>query len=231
MKNNMLKVQSLNKSFPDGNGYILNVLRDVSLSVSSGEFALIMGPSGSGKTTLLSIIGCLLPASSGSINISGLDVRSLNQNKLSKFRLANIGFVFQSFKLLSPLKVIDNVALVLKLSGIKEEQAREKALKVLQETGISHKAECYPDKLSGGEKQRVAIARALVANPGIILADEPTGSLDSVSGQIIAEILYKTAKEKNKTVIVVSHDERIRNYADRLFHIEDGILEEKISAT
>lgn len=227
MNNNILKVQSLNKSFPNGNGNYLTVIKNISFSVSEGEFVLIMGPSGSGKTTLLSIIGCLLPASSGKVYIKGSDIMSLNQNKLSKFRLANIGFIFQSFRLLNSLRVIDNVALVLELSGIKGSLAKKESYKVLEEVCISERADYYPDKLSGGEKQRVAVARSLVSGPSIILADEPTGSLDSVSGQNIIEILSKLAKKKKKTVVVVSHDERIKNYADRLFHIEDGILDEK----
>lgn len=224
--NNILNVQNLNKSFPEGTGDYLKVIKNINFSMSEGEFALIMGPSGSGKTTLLSLLGGMLPVSSGKVFITGSDIMSFSQSELSRFRLANIGFVFQSFKLLSYLKVIDNVALVLKLSGMRDSLAGGKSYEILEEVGLAHRVNYYPDKLSGGEKQKAAVARALVADPKIILADEPTGSLDSGSGQNIIEILNKLAKKKNKTVVVVSHDERIRNYADRLFKIEDGILTE-----
>jgi putative ABC transport system ATP-binding protein len=174
------------------------------------------------------MIGCLLKPSSGSIKIMDNDVTRLKQKDLSLFRLRNIGFIFQSFRLLDSLTVSENVELVLDLNGYKKDASKNKVNRILQEIGIDHKAASYPGVLSGGEKQRAAIARALVNDPGFILADEPTGSLDSNSGKKVIEVLCNIAQLKSKTVIIVSHDPRIQHYAHRIFFMEDGhIVENK----
>ncbi|HET6444245.1 MAG TPA: ATP-binding cassette domain-containing protein [candidate division Zixibacteria bacterium] len=197
-------------------------VHDISIVVDPGEVLLIMGPSGSGKTTLLSMLGGLLKPSYGSIQIGGEDLTLLDERHLPDVRLARIGFIFQDFNLLSALSCLDNVALVGQLAGLSRKGARERARELLEQLGLGHRLNFLPEKLSGGEKQRVAIARALVNKPDMILADEPTANLDSHHGRETMRLLRHVAKEENRSVIIVSHDDRIKEIADRVLWLEDG---------
>ena len=181
-----------------------------------------MGPSGSGKTTLLSMLGGLLKPSAGRVQIGGDDLTQLNEGKLPQVRLRRIGFIFQDFNLLSALSCLDNVALVIQLTGLSRKAARQRARQLLEQLGMGHRLNFLPEKFSGGEKQRIAIARALVNEPDIILADEPTANLDSHHGHETMRLLRRIAKEENRSVIIVSHDERIKDIADRILWLEDG---------
>ncbi|MBI4670906.1 MAG: ATP-binding cassette domain-containing protein [Chloroflexi bacterium] len=185
-----------------------------------------MGPSGSGKTTLLSMLGALLKPTEGTITLKGRTISALAENRLPDIRLRQFGFVFQDFKLLSALTALENVALVAELAGVKHGVARKKAAALLSALGLGARLKFLPEKLSGGEKQRVAIARALVNDPTLILADEPTANLDSKIGHEIMRLLRKIAREQNRSVIIVSHDQRIKDIADRVLWLEDGQFKE-----
>jgi len=200
----------------------VTAVNQVSLTVNPGEVVLIMGPSGSGKTTLLSMLGGLLKPTSGRIRIGQDEITRLDERRLPKVRLERIGFIFQDFNLLSALTCLENVALVAQLDGRSRGEARRRAQEILEQLGMGHRLNFLPEKLSGGEKQRVAIARALVNSPDLILADEPTANLDSHHGQETMRLLRNIAKEENRTVIIVSHDQRIKGIADRVLWLEDG---------
>ena len=204
-------------------------VRDVSLRVASGEIVLIMGPSGSGKTTLLSMLGALLKPSEGEIRLRDEVLSALSENRLPTVRLRSFGFIFQDFNLLSALTVLENVALVAELAGAKRGVAREKARALLTELGLGERLTFLPEKLSGGEKQRVAIARALINDPALILADEPTANLDSKIGHEIMRLLRRIAKEQSRSVIIVSHDARIKDIADRVLWLEDGQFKDMVA--
>ncbi len=202
----------------------VTAVNQVSLQVKPGEICLILGPSGSGKTTFLSLIGCLLKPTSGKISILGRDVSAMNEKSLPAIRRQHLGFVFQSFNLLEALTAVENVEIVLNLNHRRGKEAKQRATELLQSLGMSHRLSYLPGKLSGGEKQRVAIARALANDPAILLADEPTGSLDSKTGHEIIALLCRMAQSGRKSVIIVSHDLRIRDVATQIFHLEDGRL-------
>lgn len=213
-----------------GSGSIeVTAVRDVSLTVSPGEVVLIMGPSGSGKTTLLSMLGALLKPTEGAIRLNGTTISALAENRLPDIRLKQFGFIFQDFNLLSALTALENVAIVAELAGSKSGAARRKAASILTELGLGERLNFLPEKLSGGEKQRVAIARALVNDPALILADEPTANLDSKIGHEIMRLLRNIAKEQRRSVIIVSHDQRIKEIADRVLWLEDGEFKETVS--
>jgi putative ABC transport system ATP-binding protein len=216
-----LQVTHVSKRYGSGTTAVTAV-HDVSLSVSPGEIVLIMGPSGSGKTTLLSMLGALLKPSEGTIQLDGTVISALAENRLPEIRLRQFGFIFQDFNLLSALTTLENVAIVAELAGSRSSEARRKATDLLRELGLGERLSFLPEKLSGGEKQRVAIARALVNDPALILADEPTANLDSKIGQEIMRLLRRIAKEQRRSVIIVSHDQRIRDIADRVLWLEDG---------
>lgn len=216
-----LQVTHLTKRFGSGAAEVVAV-RDVSLSVAPGEVALIMGPSGSGKTTLLSMLGALLKPTEGEIRLGDEVLSALSEKRLPTVRLRSFGFIFQDFNLLSALTVLENVALVAELAGLKRGAAKAKARALLTELGLGERLEFPPEKLSGGEKQRVAIARALVNDPALILADEPTANLDSKIGHEIMRHLRRIAKEQKRSVVIVSHDARIKDIADRVLWLEDG---------
>jgi len=216
-----MTVENVTRRFGSGATEVVAV-KDISLTVAPGEVVLIMGPSGSGKTTLLSMVGGLLKPSEGRIQIGQDDLTRLDERSLPTVRLRRIGFIFQDFNLLSALSVLDNVALVGQLAGLSRKAARRRAGELLQELGLGHRLSFLPEKLSGGEKQRVAIARALVNAPDIILADEPTANLDSHHGHETMRLLRRIAKEENRSVVIVSHDQRIRNISDRVLWLEDG---------
>lgn len=218
----IIELINVSKIYSNKSLFKLTAVDNISLNVNKGEIILIAGPNGSGKTTLLTLIGCMVKPTEGIIKIFEKDVTTFSDAQLTNFRLKNIGFVFQTFRLLDSLTVNENIELIPQLSGESKLSAREKTLESLEKVNIKYKSNLSTRGLSGGEKQRVAIARAIVNDPPLILADEPTGSLDSKSGQSIIELLCSVAKEKRKTVIIVSHDERIRHYADRIIAMEDG---------
>ena len=228
MSGNGLHARHVSKRFGAGDTEVIAV-RDVSLDVEPGEVVLIMGPSGSGKSTLLLMLGALLKASEGTIAIDGIELGALSESKLPDIRLRNFGFIFQDFNLLSALNVQDNVAFAAELTGMGHHAAREKAAKLLTELGLAHRLDFSAEKLSGGEKQRVAIARALVNEPSLILADEPTANLDSRAGHETMQLLRKIAKEERRSVVIVSHDQRIKDIADRVLWLEDGQFKDMVS--
>ncbi|NDJ19219.1 ABC transporter ATP-binding protein [Myxacorys almedinensis] len=199
-------------------------LKQVDLDVKFGDIQLLMGPSGSGKTTLLSILAGILTPTAGSVRLLGQEITALSSSKLAQFRLENIGFIFQGFNLFPALTALENVEVALKLKGIRRAAARQQALDLLDQVGLKDKAKRYPQDLSGGQKQRVAIARALAGNPHLIMADEPTAALDSQNGHAVIELLRNLAKEKGRTVLIVTHDPRIIDVADHVTYLEDGLI-------
>ena len=222
MSETVLDVKNLRKTFQEG-PVIVEAVRNVSLAVNAGEIVAIMGPSGSGKTTLLSMMGCILRPTAGEIWIEGKRIQ-WEEDDLARVRLQLIGFVFQSFNLFSALTVLENVEVALNLRGIKGRKATEQARDVLEQVGLSDRLHFLPRDLSGGQKQRVSIARALVNRPPIILADEPTGNLDSKTGHAIIALLRNMALQENRSVIMVTHDTRTINLVDRVWRLEDGAL-------
>jgi len=201
-------------------------LRGVSLEIKAGEFVAIMGPSGSGKSTLMNIIGCLDVPTSGRYWLEGVEVSGLSDNRLAEIRNRKIGFVFQTFNLIPRENVIHNVELPMIYSDVPEKERIERAREVLEAVGLAHRAKHRPAELSGGERQRVAIARALVNNPSIILADEPTGNLDSRTGTEIMGI-FRRLNENGITIVLVTHEREIASYARRIIHLRDGMIEEE----
>ena len=198
----------------------VQALKGVNLSLRGGELVLLMGPSGSGKTTLLSILGCLMTPTDGFMRVRGRPVANLDPEALAMIRRNHIGFIFQSYHLFPTLTVEDNVRLALDVRG--EGSQRKAAREVLGLVGLAHKVKAFPRELSGGEQQRVAIARAIVGKPSAILADEPTGALDTENGQAIMTLLAQIAKDQSRGVLAVTHDPRTLPFASRIVHIEDG---------
>lgn len=218
-----LKARGVKMVYESGSGYF-EALKGIDLDVHNGDIELLMGPSGSGKTTLLSILAGLLTPSMGQVKILGQEITRMSRSKLSKFRRDNIGFIFQGFNLFPALTAAENVQMALKVKGIRGKVARTEAENLLEQVGLADKASLRPRDLSGGQKQRVAIARALAGHPQLIMADEPTAALDSHSGHAVIELLRKLAKEEGCTVLMVTHDPRILDVADRILYLEDGIL-------
>jgi len=221
----LIKANNLTKTYSTGKIEV-KALRDLSLEIDRGEFVSIMGPSGSGKTTLMDILGCLSKPTSGSYNLNGQLTDNLDDNYLSEIRNEQIGFVFQTFNLLARTTALGNVELPLLYAGIGDRERKKRAMEALEAVGLKERAHHYPNELSGGEQQRVAIARALVNNPSIILADEPTGNLDSQSGKEILSI-FKKLHEQGKTIIIVTHDPEVAKYAGRIIQIKDGQVEQE----
>ncbi len=206
------------------------VLKDISLQIKEGEFIAIMGPSGSGKSTLLNILGTLDVPSSGKYNFEGTDVTALSKDQRSLFRRYVLGFIFQGFNLLKKTTALDNVEMPLIYLGVHAKERKERAFQALKSVGLEDRAHYEPSKLSGGQQQRVAIARAIVTNPKVLIADEPTGNLDSKRGHEIMEILQEFNKN-GITIIMVTHERDIAAYASRILHVRDGIIEkEEINA-
>jgi len=228
MGNLTLQVNNVTKRFGSGSTEVTAV-RAVSLAIDPGEVVLIMGPSGSGKTTLLLMLGALLRPTEGTIRLNGSPISELREDRLPRIRLHEFGFIFQDFNLLSALTAVENVALVASLAGQKNGTARRMAEDLLTQLGLKDRLDFLPEKLSGGEKQRVAIARALVNDPSILLADEPTANLDSKIGHEIMRLLRAIAKEQGRSVVIVSHDQRIKDIADRVLWLEDGEFKEMTS--
>ncbi|MBB5263309.1 putative ABC transport system ATP-binding protein [Catenibacillus scindens] len=216
----ILELKNIYKDYIQGK-MTVPVLNNISLDVEKGEYLAIMGPSGSGKTTLMNIIGCLDRPTSGQYFLDGEDVFKYNDKAMSDLRLKSIGFVFQSFYLLSRQSALDNVSLPLIYAGVSKKERREKAFRALERVGLADRVDFKPTQLSGGQKQRVAIARAIVNNPKILLADEPTGALDSKSGQQIMD-LFQKLNEEGVTVVMITHDAEIAGFAQRKILIRDG---------
>jgi putative ABC transport system ATP-binding protein len=216
-----IKAKGLTKDFGEGDIQV-RAVRNVDLEVRHGEVVLVMGPSGSGKTTLLSMLGGMLRPTSGRIAVDGVDLATLPESKLPEFRARRFGFVFQDFNLLSALSAEENVEFALNLAGQTGKRGRDTARRMLEVFGLGARLAFKPNKLSGGEKQRVAIARALANQPAVILADEPTANLDSKIGHEIARLLRRAASEEGRAVVIVSHDTRLKDIADRVLWLEDG---------
>ena len=215
----MIKVSNIEKSFGD-----LKVLRGVSLEVKKGEIVSIVGASGAGKTTLLQIIGTLLPADSGEVEINGTKLFALNEKRTAEFRNRHIGFVFQFHNLLPEFSALENVMMPALIGGAKRKEAKQRALELLSAVGLSERAEHKPAQLSGGEQQRVAIARALMNNPSVLLADEPTGNLDTHNRDEIQRLLFEVREKFGQTIVMVTHDERLAEMADRKIVMSDGAI-------
>ncbi|EAD8561849.1 ABC transporter ATP-binding protein [Listeria monocytogenes] len=218
-----LIMKNISKNYQDGE-QVIEVLKNVSLEVAQGEFVAIVGPSGAGKSTFLSIAGALLSPTEGEIAIGGTTLNNMSEKALTKVRLDKVGFIFQGANLIPYLSVRDQLLVIAELSGEKGSAAKERADKLLQELGLTARQNNYPESLSGGEKQRVTIARALMNDPDIILADEPTASLDANRGHKVVQMIADEVKRKNKAAIMVTHDERVLDLVDRVIRIEDGYL-------
>lgn len=216
-----VRARQITKVYGEGD-VAYHALRGVDLDVRTGEFMMLAGPSGSGKTTLLSIVGCVLSATSGSLELFGRDVSKVPESSLPQMRLSKMGFIFQGHNLIASLSARENVALVMRLQGSSARDALKRADDMLTKVGLGEKTHSLPSELSGGQRQRVAIARALAPSPPLILADEPTAALDAQSGLIVTELLRELSREEGHTVVVVTHDSRIFHLADRMVHIEDG---------
>ncbi len=223
MGNTIISSERLSRQFKVGS-VTINALNKVNFIVKKNEFVALMGASGSGKSTIMNLIGCLDTATSGSYNLNGTNVKDMDENALANVRNKEIGFIFQTFNLLPRYTALENVMLPLVYAGIKKQERIEMAKKTLESVGLSDRIMHTPNELSGGQRQRVAIARALVNNPSIILADEPTGNLDSGTSIDIMKLFQKIHKKGN-TIIVVTHEEDIANYAGRIIRLKDGIIE------
>lgn len=219
----IINTKNLIRSFTMGNEKV-DALKGINLSVEKGEFISIMGPSGSGKTTLMNIIGCLDTPTSGEYFLNGQLVNDLNEDELARIRNKEIGFVFQSFHLLAKNSALNNVMLPLKYAGTEKNLAEKRAKEVLDQVDLSDRINHGPSELSGGQQQRVAIARALVNKPSILFADEPTGNLDSKTGDDVMN-LFKKLNSEGQTIILITHEEDIANQSNRIIHIRDGLIE------
>lgn len=222
----MIELKGISRTYELGDETI-HALDDLDLTIKDGEFLAIIGPSGSGKTTLANIIGCLDSPSSGDVVISGENTKTLKDNALSHFRNKKIGFVFQTFNLQPGFNALENVMMPLILSKMSVKNRKEKAAKSLEAVGLSDRVKHMPNQLSGGQRQRVSIARAIANDPEIIIADEPTGNLDSAKGHDILALLKDLNKKKGITLIIITHDERVAKQADRIISIEDGKIVRK----
>jgi putative ABC transport system ATP-binding protein len=218
-----LLARDVHKSFWTG-AHCAPILRGISMEASRGESLFLVGPSGSGKTTLLSILGCILTPDRGSVQVLGQEVGGMNRKELTAFRRNYLGFIFQSFNLFSTLSAEDNLALSLTMRGASGREAARQAEELLNQVGLWHRRKARPAQLSGGECQRVAVARALAGDPSVVFADEPTASLDAENGQAVMKLLTRLVRERGGTLVVVTHDNRIFPYADRVLRLEDGCM-------
>jgi len=223
MSNPIIDIKGLTREFRVGSE-IVRALNGIDVSVNKNEYLAMMGPSGSGKSTLMNLLGCLDTATSGTYSLNGTSVSSLKDNELAEIRNKEIGFVFQTFNLLPRLTALDNVALPLIYAGVSTKERKERAAEVLAKVGLSDRMNHRPNQLSGGQRQRVAIARAMVNNPSIILADEPTGNLDSKTSLDIMH-LFEEIHQMGNTVIVVTHEEEVASHAHRILRLRDGLVE------
>jgi putative ABC transport system ATP-binding protein len=220
----MMELQDATKIYDQGRRKV-EALRGVSMTVEAGEFVAIMGPSGSGKSTMLHLLGALDTPTSGKALFDGRDIQAMSDRERSLLRRTRIGFVFQFFNLLPTLKAVENVALPLMLAGQSKRSSSKQALAAIARVGMDHRADHFPEELSGGEMQRIAIARALVAEPEAVLCDEPTGNLDSTTSKEILDLLRSLPEAGKRTVVMVTHDPAAAAYGDRLVHIRDGLVD------
>jgi putative ABC transport system ATP-binding protein len=223
MNPNVIETTKISKTYVMGTEEI-HALRSVSIDIRRGEYVAFMGPSGSGKSTLMNIVGCLDTPSGGQYILNGHDVSRMSDNQLAEIRNKEIGFIFQSFNLLPRASALDNVALPLIYAGLSKRERTERALESLRAVGLADRAQHRPNELSGGQRQRVAIARALVNNPSVLLADEPTGALDSKTSHEIMR-LFEELYAKGNTIIMVTHEEDIANFSHRIVRLRDGLIE------
>ena len=221
----ILELREIYKDYQQGK-LVVPVLKHVNYSMEEGEYTAIMGPSGSGKTTMMNIIGCLDKATSGDFYLDGQDINKCTENEMSDIRLHKIGFVFQSFHLLPKQTALENVEMPLTYAKVPKKERREKALRALERVGLADRVDFRPNQLSGGQMQRVAIARAIVNSPKLLLADEPTGALDTKSGEQVME-LFQSLNKEGVTVLMITHDPEIASFAKRVVTIRDGVLSEK----
>ena len=229
MEKTVISTENISRKFQVGST-VINALDKVSLTIKKNEYVALMGTSGSGKSTLMNILGCLDTPSSGKYCLNEIDVSILNESDLAVVRNKEIGFIFQTFNLLPRSSALENVALPLIYSGIKKEERTKLAIKALENVGLLNRINHKPNELSGGQRQRVAAARAIVNNPSIILADEPTGNLDSKTSKDIMK-LFETIHKKGNTIILVTHEAEIANYANRVICLKDGVIESDIKKT
>lgn len=222
----IIELQDICKSYIQGT-MVTPVLKNINFTMKEGEYTAIMGPSGSGKSTLMNLIGCLDQPTSGKYLLDGEDVSAYTDNQMSDIRLEKIGFVFQTFQLLPYMSAADNVALPLSYAGVSRRERKERAIEMLGKVGLSDRVGYLPNQLSGGQKQRVAIARAMINHPRILLADEPTGALDSTSGKQIMG-LFRELNEDGVTILMITHDAEIASNADRIVEIRDGLLNQEV---
>lgn len=223
MANPLIQITNIKRDFALGNE-IVYVLKGIDLEINKGEYVALMGPSGSGKSTLMNLLGCLDTPTSGSYILNGKDVSKMHDDELAEIRNKEIGFVFQTFNLLPRTTALDNVALPMVYAGFSKSERKVRAEEVLNQVGLADRMDHQPNQLSGGQRQRVAVARALVNNPSIILADEPTGNLDSKTSEEIMKLFGDIHKLGN-TVIVVTHEEEVAAYAHRIIRLRDGLIE------
>ncbi|WP_210519610.1 ABC transporter ATP-binding protein [Hymenobacter terricola] len=223
MNSNVIETTDIAKNYVMGTE-VIHALRSVTIQIARGEYVAFMGPSGSGKSTLMNIVGCLDTPTKGQYILNGQDVSRMSDNELAEVRNKEIGFVFQSFNLLPRASALDNVALPLIYAGLNKRDRNERALESLRSVGLADRASHRPNELSGGQRQRVAIARALVNNPSVLLADEPTGALDSKTSHEIMD-LFEALYSKGNTIIMVTHEEDIARYAHRIVRLRDGLVE------
>ena len=219
----LISATNLTKVYGSGDTAV-RALDNVSLQVEPGEFIAVMGPSGCGKSTLLHLLGGLDRPTSGSVTIDGHSLSDLSDDKLTELRRHKVGFIFQFFNLIPVLNAVENAALPVTLDGVRQAEARERATDWLRKVGLDDRLDHRPDQMSGGQQQRVAVARALVANPALILADEPTGNLDTRASEEIAALLRQVANEWGRSVVIVTHDPRIAAHADRIIFLKDGAI-------
>jgi putative ABC transport system ATP-binding protein len=224
MKDSIISLKNVWKTYHMGEVNV-NALCNVSLDIKKGEFVVIVGPSGSGKSTMMNLVGCLDLPTKGRVFLDGRDIMSLSESQLATTRGKKIGFVFQQFNLIPTLSAIENVMLPLEFQDVETSRARERAAQMLEIVDLKDRMHHLPSQLSGGQMQRVAIARALAPDPEIILADEPTGNLDSKTGEFIIDFLLKIHKKERRTIIIVTHDSGLTRHAEKVIHIKDGMVE------
>lgn len=218
----MISLENVSLTFPDPNGKELSILHNINLQVQEGEAITIVGPSGSGKTSLMMLMAGVEKATAGKLKVAGVDISHLNEDELAKFRRKTVSIVFQNFHLIPTMNALENVSVALELSGI--ENSQEKARNALELVGLEHRLTHYPEQLSGGEQQRVAIARAFAIQPKLLLADEPTGNLDSANGEKIIDLLFKLKDEYKTTLVLITHDKELAARTNRQLTMKDGAL-------